>query len=147
MIARVSLIILLGVLLSTSEARGQAAEVVFDRSLGVDLATMTRSQSGVYSKVLVEGQGDPAQIGSLLRVEFEAYLPNGTEFGRLPPGETLEFELRERVMIPGFIEGVTGMRPGESRLIIIPPQLGYGERGAPDVPPGSTLVFRVKRVG
>jgi peptidylprolyl isomerase len=143
---RISTLIVLCLLVSTSGAKGQSADVVFDRSLGVDLTTMTRSPIGVYWKVLVEGQGQPAETGNRLRVEFTAHLQDGTEFGRMPPGESFEFELNERTMIPGFTDGVTGMRPGESRLIVIPPELGYGERGAPDVPPGSTLVFRVNRI-
>jgi FKBP-type peptidyl-prolyl cis-trans isomerase FkpA len=146
MMIRVSILVVVGFVLAMSEARGQPP-VVFDRSLGVDLSTMTRSERGVYSKTLVEGQGEAAQTGTRVRVEFRAYLPDGSEFGRMPPGESLEFELDARMMIPGFIEGVTGMRTGESRLIVIPPKLGYGDRGAPDVSPGSTLVFRVKRTG
>jgi FKBP-type peptidyl-prolyl cis-trans isomerase len=46
-----------------------------------------------------------------------------------------------------FVHGVIGMRPGDTRLLVVPPQLAYGDRGVPDLlPPGATLVFRVRRL-
>jgi FKBP-type peptidyl-prolyl cis-trans isomerase len=144
---RIPAIVLGIVALAAVEASGQERELIFEPSLGVDLSTMTRAPSGLYSRVLIEGQGEPATLGTRLQVEFTANLPSGTRFSATPPGQPLEFVLDWTTMIPGFIEGLMGIRPGESRLLVVPPGIGYGDRGVADVvPPGATIVFRVKRV-
>ena len=129
------------------DTRAQVPEIIFDPSLGVDLSAMTRSPSGLYSRVLEKGQGERATTGTSLEIEFTAHLPDGTQFGESVLGEPLEVSLGQTRMIAGFMEGLMGMRPGESRLIVIPPEIGYGTRGVDGVvPPSSTLVFRLKRV-
>jgi peptidylprolyl isomerase len=113
----------------------------------VDLAAMTRSQTGLYSRVLAEGQGEPATNGTRLLVEYTGSFPDGRQFDASAPGQPLEVEIGETPLIPGFTEGLQGIRPGESRLLVIPPEIGYGERGSPPViPANATLVFRIRRV-
>jgi FKBP-type peptidyl-prolyl cis-trans isomerase FkpA len=124
-----------------------SGEMTFAPALGVDLASMTRSQTGLYSQVLEQGQGEPATNGTRLLVEYAGSFPDGRQFDASRPGEPFEVILGQTGLIPGFVEGLQGIRPGESRLLVIPPELGYGDRGAGDaVPPGATLVFRIKRV-
>jgi peptidylprolyl isomerase len=67
----------------------------------------------------------------------------GTEFDNsYDRGQPFEFQLGAGGVIPGWDEGVQGMKVGGRRQLVIPPQLGYGAQGSPpDIPPNSTLVF------
>jgi hypothetical protein len=115
-------------------------------SLGVDLATMQQSPTGLYTQVLEQGEGAPATNGNPLSVEYTGYLPDGTQFDASAPGQPFQIVLGETSLIPGFTEGLEGIRPGESRLLVIPPDLAYGsESPAEIIPPNATLVFRVRR--
>jgi peptidylprolyl isomerase len=123
-----------------------SGELTFAPALGVDLASMDRSQTGLYSQVLAEGQGEPATTGTRVLVEYTGSFPDGRQFDASPAGQPFDVTIGETRLIPGFTEGLMGIRPGESRLLVIPPEIGYGDRGAGEVvPPGATLVFRIRR--
>ncbi|WP_412069222.1 FKBP-type peptidyl-prolyl cis-trans isomerase [Rubrivirga sp. IMCC43871] len=80
-----------------------------------------------------------ATATSTVVVDYEGRLEDGTVFDG---GEGVEFPL-DRV-VPGFQEGITGMRVGESKTIVMPPEMGYGAQGVPGViPPNATLTFDV----
>jgi FKBP-type peptidyl-prolyl cis-trans isomerase FkpA len=113
-------------------------------SLGVDLATMTRTASGLYLKDLTVGEGPEAQAGDLIRVGYTGWLPDGRIFDSRPSSAPVEFPLSG--LIGGWQEGVPGMRPGGERLLVIPPALGYGEWGSGSIPPRSTIIFSVHLV-
>lgn len=112
----------------------------FDSSLGIDLAAMNRSGTGLYWQDLAVGTGDPVQPGTSVTVGYSGWLPDG----RLFDSGSFPFTLGSGVVIPGFDEGVTGMRPGGKRKLVIPPELGYGSRAVGSIPPNSTLVFEVE---
>lgn len=111
----------------------------FATSLGINLASMTRTSSGLYYEDLTEGTGEPAVSGQGVLVAYTGWLKDGTEFdsGRL------EFRLGAGQVVPGFDEGVAGMRVGGTRRIIIPPELGYGSRSSGPVPADAILIFRI----
>ena len=119
----------------------------FAPELGVELAAMERSPTGLYTRVLEEGGGEPAAGGDAIAVHYTGWLSDGTRFDSSEGNEPLPVIVGETPLIDGFTEGVRGIRSGESRLLVIPPELGYGAAGAGrDISGGATLVFRVHRV-
>ncbi len=112
----------------------------FDDSLGIDLATMTKTASGLYYRDLVMGTGQTAKAGDRVTVAYTLWLPNGQ---RLESG-TYPFTLGVREAIPGFDEGVMGMAVGGKRKLVVHPDLGYGAQGQGGIGPNQTLVFEVE---
>ena len=98
---------------------------------------------------LVVGDGLEATTGAKVSVHYTGALVSGEKFdSSLDRGVPFEFTIGEGQVIPGWEMGVTGMKVGGKRKLIIPPQLAYGERGAGGViPPNSTLVFEIELLG
>lgn len=90
-----------------------------------------------------------ARNGDRVWVHYTGRLEDGKKFdSSLDRGQPIEFVLGTRQVIPGWEEGLQGMRIGDERQLTIPPELGYGSRGAGGViPPNATLIFDVKLVG
>lgn len=95
------------------------------------------------------GDGEVAQAGKRVVVHYTGWLTDGTKFdSSVDRGEPFEFDLGRGQVIPGWDRGVEGMRVGGKRELVIPPELGYGSRGAGGViPPGATLKFEVELLG
>ena len=105
---------------------------------------------------LVVGQGDTASSGQHVTVHYTGWLhdpaaPNqrGRKFDSSKDrNDPFRFDLGRRMVIAGWDEGVQGMQEGGTRVLVIPPELGYGARGAGGViPPNATLVFEVELLG
>jgi peptidylprolyl isomerase len=93
---------------------------------------------------LVEGDGDEATAGSTVKVHYVGVAHStGEEFdASYNRGEPLQFRLGVGQVISGWDNGVQGMKVGGRRKLVIPPHLGYGDRGAGGViKPGETLIF------
>jgi peptidylprolyl isomerase len=93
---------------------------------------------------LVEGSGDEAMAGSTVKVHYVGVAHStGEQFdASYDRGEPLQFRLGVGQVIQGWDTGVQGMRVGGRRQLVIPPDLGYGDRGAGGViKPGETLIF------
>ena len=118
----------------------------FASSLGVDLDSMTRTASGMYYTDKTVGTGAVAQSGKTVGVYYKGSLPNGRVFDSLSSGTPLPFKLGTGAVIPGFDEGITGMKVGGKRLMVIPPALGYGNQAVGSIPANSILVFEVTLV-
>jgi peptidylprolyl isomerase len=91
-----------------------------------------------------EGDGDEAQAGDQVSVNYVGVLyDRGEEFdSSFNTGQPFEFQLGAGNVIPGWDQGVEGMKVGGRRQLIIPPDLAYGAQGSPpDIPPNSTLIF------
>ena len=124
------------------------SEVTYAASLGVNLNEMTRSPTGLYYQTTREGRGtDVASAGDALQVHYTGWTRNGARFDRSPENRPLMVVLGDGTVIPGFEEGLEGMRLGEERLLVIPHELAYGSRRIGDIPPYAILVFRVELVG
>jgi FKBP-type peptidyl-prolyl cis-trans isomerase len=99
------------------------------------------------------GDGAAATPGNKVSVHYTGWLYNngakGTKFdSSVDRGQPFQFTLGAHQVIAGWDEGVAGMKVGGKRTLIIPPELGYGVRGAGGViPPNATLMFDVELLG
>lgn len=102
--------------------------------------------SGLQFEDLIEGDGIEAKAGSRVSVHYTGWLTDGKKFdSSLDRKQPFEFKLGAGNVIKGWDEGVAGMKTGGKRKLTIPPELGYGMRGAGGViPPNATLVFEVE---
>jgi len=110
---------------------------------GKDTATL---ESGLKYIMIKKGAGKAAAAGSNVSVHYTGYLPDGSIFdSSVERGEPIEFRLGEGRVIQGWEQGIALLNVGSQCRLIIPYQLGYGERGYPPVIPAkSTLVFDVE---
>ena len=98
----------------------------------------------------VAGQGDEARKGQTVTVHYTGWLhENGQRGAKFDSsrdrGDPFEFPLGAGMVIRGWDEGVAGMKVGGQRTLVIPPEMGYGARGAGGViPPNATLLFEVE---
>ena len=132
------------------EPPSNPATETFAPSLGVDISAMTRTPEGVYYLDEVVGAGDDSVVAETdsMRVTYALYLKDGR---LVESGTNVRF--MPASLIEGFRIGVTGMKPGGRRKLVIPSELGYGrftqyefEDGqvkAIKIPRQSTLIFDV----
>jgi FKBP-type peptidyl-prolyl cis-trans isomerase len=93
------------------------------------------------------GKGKTAKAGDLVTVHYTGWLMDGTKFdSSVDRGQPFQFTLGAGQVIPGWDEGVAGMKVGGTRVLIIPADKAYGPQGTPDgtIPPGATLKFKVE---
>jgi FKBP-type peptidyl-prolyl cis-trans isomerase len=105
--------------------------------------------SGLEIEDQIVGDGDEAVAGQTVEVHYTGWLTDGTKFDSSHDrNETFSFKLGGGQVIAGWDQGVAGMKIGGARKLTIPPEMGYGERGAGGViPPNATLVFKVELIG
>jgi len=98
---------------------------------------------------MVVGTGAEAIKGKLVSVHYTGWLTDGKKFDSSKDrGQPFQFPLGRGHVIPGWDQGVEGMKVGGKRKLTIPPELGYGAQGAGGVIPGNaTLVFEVELLG
>jgi FKBP-type peptidyl-prolyl cis-trans isomerase FkpA len=121
------------------------ARVNFAPSLGINIANMTRTSSGLYYQDTTVGTGTEAAAGRRVEVLYRGWLADGTLFDEAQnPANPLRFTLGAGEVIRGWDEGVAGMRAGGVRKLVIPPALGYGNRPFGPIPANSILVFEVR---
>lgn len=113
-----------------------------------ETANVMKLDSGVLVDVVEAGPEGPGQgtrptVASSVTVDYHGTLPDGTIFDSTLGGEPATFALGQ--VIPGWKDALLKMHEGETAVIGIPPDQGYGERGTPDgrIPGGATLFFKV----
>lgn len=139
-------------LLATREERAQqkaldAAEATREKieQKWPDAAT---SQSGLQYVVVEEGTGEATpDKGETIKAHYTGKLLDGPKFdSSYDRGQPIEFPVGTGRVIKGWEEAFLSMKKGEKRVLIIPPELGYGPAGRGPIPPDATLVFDVELV-
>jgi len=125
-----------GIVTATVAGSTSAPQAVF-------VGTIVTSGSGLKYLEKVVGSGAAPVVGKSATVNYTGSLLNGTIFdSSLNPGRTpYTFPVGVGAVVPGFDEGVRGMKVGGKRLLILPPDLAYGASGVGSIPPNSTLIF------
>mgnify|MGYP002398169862 CR=1 FL=1 len=103
--------------------------------------------SGLKYVVVAEGEGDTPTKGALVTVHYTGKLLNGKKFdSSYDRGQPIDFPVGKGQVIKGWEEALLSMKKGEKRVLIIPPELGYGPAGRGPIPPNATMVFDVELV-
>lgn len=125
-------------------------------SFAFDTTKMTKTSTGLFVRDLTPGTGVVVENGDEVATYYRGWLTNGTEFDAATPqtSDPLVFPLGAPGIIAGFQQGVSGMKVGGCRQVVIPPALGYGSSpvtnpntGAVVIPANSFLVFEISLVG
>jgi FKBP-type peptidyl-prolyl cis-trans isomerase len=106
-----------------------------------------KSASGLQYIIRKEGTGPSPVKGANVSVHYTGKLLNGTIFdSSVQRGEPIQFPVGTGRVIPGWDEGIMMMKQGEKRTLVIPPELGYGQRATGPIPANAWLVFDVELV-
>ena len=111
-------------------------------------AKFETTKSGMKYFVLKDGEGDKCGNGKKIKAHYTGTLTDGQKFdSSRDRGQPFEFTVGVGQVIKGWDEALSDMKKGEQRLLILPPELGYGMRGsAPVIPANATLVFDVELI-
>jgi FKBP-type peptidyl-prolyl cis-trans isomerase len=135
-------------------ARQKGIQEIADKNLAESKAFLEENRkkdgvvtlpSGLQYKVLAEGTGKTPKATDSVTVNYRGTLIDGTEFDNAyKRGQPTTFQVGN--VIRGWTEALQLMKEGSKWHLFIPPQLGYGDRGAGPVPPNSTLIFEVELI-
>jgi len=122
-------------------AKKKAEELLAELAAGFD-----KTDSGLHYKVVQKGEGEKAANGKTVSVHYKGSLTDGTVFdSSYKRNQPIDFPLGMGQVISGWDEGIGLLSVGDKARFVIPPHLGYGERGAGGViPPNATLIFDVE---
>lgn len=115
---------------------------------GGDDATSPSDLPPLVSLDLEVGDGPVAEVGDAVTVDYVGRLTDGSQFdSSYDRGEPFQFTIGAGTVIPGWEQGVPGMRVGGKRRLTIPPHLAYGSAGrSPAIPPNATLTFDIELI-
>lgn len=111
----------------------------------IDSAKIQTLPSGLKIYVHKAGTGNLPKPGQRVVVHYHGLLTNGQKFdSSYERGQPFDFVLGQGQVIRGWDEGLAQLPVGSQAVLIVPPELGYGDRDMGGIPPGSTLVFYVE---
>jgi FKBP-type peptidyl-prolyl cis-trans isomerase len=113
-------------------------------SLQVNIPAMTKVDTNLYYQDVTVGTGAVASVNKLVTVTYAGYLTNGTSFDS---GTLTDQPLNNSNLIEGWVQGISGMKVGGKRKLVIGSNYAYGARGNGPVPGNATLVFDVELKG
>jgi peptidylprolyl isomerase len=134
--------------LDTAAAAAPAAPVA-DEFTPIDTTQMRQTDSGLWIQDVHEGTGPALVAGQTALVRYTGWFPDGQQFdsNRDAPEPFAVEQVGMAPVIPGWNEGLQGMKVGGHRKLVVPPELGYSVAGMPPViPPNATLVFLVELI-
>lgn len=102
------------------------------------------SGAQLFSQDENEGAGIEAKTGDVLSVHYTGKLQDGTVFDTSVGKKPFQFVLGAGKVIPGWDQGLIGMKAGGKRLLVVPPDLAYGQNGYGPIPGNATLIFEVE---
>ncbi|MDQ7916447.1 peptidylprolyl isomerase [Mesonia sp. MT50] len=132
-----------------AEAEKTKAKEAIDKEINTMAEGYTKTESGLRYKITTSKKtGATPERGQTVRVHYTGMLTDGTKFdSSYDRDRPLVFPVGVGKVIPGWDEGIRLLKVGEKAKLIIPPYLGYGERGNGPIPPNSILLFDVELVG
>ncbi|MEI7772772.1 MAG: FKBP-type peptidyl-prolyl cis-trans isomerase, partial [Chloroflexales bacterium] len=132
----------------TASSAGTAAPTTSSAGAAGSEENAVTTASGLKYIEITPGTGPAPKVGDLVSVHYKGTLENGTVFdSSYDRGQPIKFALGQKMVIPGWDEGIGLMHKGGKAKLIIPPNLGYGAQGAGGViPPNATLIFEVELV-
>ena len=107
----------------------------------------TETESGLKYFDFTVGEGAVADTNTVVSAHYILWLEDGRFLQTSLNGPPLRFSLGTGSVIPGWDEGLVGMRVGGDRQLVVPPGLAYGATGTSGIPPNATLIFEVALVG
>jgi FKBP-type peptidyl-prolyl cis-trans isomerase len=117
-----------------------------DNFFSTPVNSNANEQQGLVVQDEIVGTGATAQPGDTLTVDYTGKLADGTVFDTSVGRQPIQFVLGTGQVIPGWDQGLMGMQEGGKRILIIPPNLAYGDQGIGPIPPNATLTFEVTLV-
>lgn len=154
-----AVVVLVGVLIAVNDAPPGSAKSPITSPTGEPIDTSDAGMSDPVPAVdapewrekggglkiwdVKEGTGEPCPPGVKVLCHYTGWLTDGKVFdSSRRRGQPIDFSLNE--VIKGWTKGIPGMKPGGIRRLLIPAELGYGDRGTQGIPGGATLIFEVK---
>ena len=143
---------------TTATTAEPAADTIQKLEISTDLKTKPTiakpagdPPTKLYSRDIVKGKGKKAASGDSVSVQYVGVsYSNGEQFdASWDRGDPFQFQLGAQMVIAGWDQGVAGMRVGGRRMLVIPPDLGYGATGQGSIAPNETLIFVIdlERIG
>jgi FKBP-type peptidyl-prolyl cis-trans isomerase len=127
--------------------REKGAQEAKEQAIKEQWPNAVTTPSGLQYVVVEEGSGDSPVKGAMVSVHYTGKLLDGKKFdSSYDRGKPIDFPVGNGQVIKGWDEALLGMKKGEKRVLIIPPELGYGPSGRGPIPPNATMVFDVELV-
>ena len=123
-----------------------AAAEVLEKAAGAKVEKLNTTETGLQYHIMAEGDGAILQTSMAAKIQYTGWFVNGTKFdSSRDRKEPFSVVLGQRLVIAGWEQALLGMKLGGRRILVIPPELGYGDKDYADrIPENSVLVFEIE---